>query len=55
MASDKAAEINMELAEEIYNTANEGLDVLKNLTQFLIDLMAQVKSMKGVNITIDNT
>lgn len=55
MAADNASEINMEYVDKIYQTALDGVDVLKRLNEFLVNLIEQLENKKIVNNAIDNT
>lgn len=55
MAGNDASEMNMDLADEIYETALYGLDVLKRLNEFLIKLLKELEANKEINEYIDNT
>lgn len=55
MASNNASEMNMDLADEIYETALYGMDVLKRLNEFLIKLLKELEINKEISDSIDNT
>lgn len=54
-ATDDAGEINMELADEIYDSAIKGKVALNSLCEYLIDILKNVGKKREVNKSIDNT
>ncbi len=55
IAFNNAGEENMNLADEIYDTALHGMGILKRLIEFLINIIKELESNKEVNKSIDNT
>lgn len=54
-AFDKASEIQISLIDEIYQTSLKGMEILKNLKVFVIDLFNKLEERKEINEVIDNT
>lgn len=54
-AADDTGEINMELAEAIYETAIECHAKLNELCEFLLNLLSQVETKRCVNSILNNT
>lgn len=54
-ASDDASEINMDLADEVYESAIEGEKRLNEIYEVLLSIYRKLELERKVNSDIDNT